>query len=65
LDRYASLPADFLDRRSILCLLQYERYLLFTEPTLLHAKIFWLTPAKPNRDFLTKMEQFDRIRSTH
>ncbi|WP_397605933.1 hypothetical protein, partial [Sphingorhabdus sp.] len=32
----------------------YERHLLLTEPTLLHAKISWLTNAKPNRDFSHK-----------
>jgi hypothetical protein len=54
MDRYASLATYPLNRRSILCLLQYERHLLLTEPTLLHAKISWLTNAKPNRDFSHK-----------
>jgi hypothetical protein len=38
LDRYAGLATSFLNCHPVLCLLQYERYLLFTEPTLLHAK---------------------------
>lgn len=54
LDRYSRFATNFLNRRSILCLLQYERHLLFTEPTLVPAKIYWLTNAKPNRDFSHK-----------
>jgi hypothetical protein len=54
LERYAGLATDFLNRPPVLCLLQYERHLLFAEPTFLHAKIFWLTNAKPNRDFSPK-----------
>jgi hypothetical protein len=43
-----------LNHRSIFCQLQYEGYLLFAEPTLLHAKISLLTNAKPDRDFSHK-----------
>ncbi len=50
LDRYAGLATDLLNRRFVLCLLQYERYLLFAEPTLLHTQISWLTNVKTNRD---------------
>jgi hypothetical protein len=35
----ADLATGIRRRRSVLCLLQYERNLLFTEPTLLHVKI--------------------------